>query len=480
MAEQEKRGSTGLALKAGIWYVISNFLVKAMAFITTPIFARLMSEADYGEFSNYASWQSTLLIITGAELHNTLSRAYYDYTDDYDKYVSSVTVAGCLLTLVIYGLFLLCQGWIYSIVAIPPVFVHVLFFTLMCQSCKTIWLARERTLYRYKSVALVSMLNLVVPTLIAVALVLLLPVDRRLEGRIYGTYLPMASIGLICAVSMLCKGRSFRLDHVKYAFKLSLPLLVHYLTVTLLTSSNTIVTKSVLGAEAAAVISITTSVIHILTILFQAVSGAVTTWLMDNLDQKNVSTARKGTLLYTAGVVVVAAGTILVAPELVWILGGEKYAAATPLIPGMVLGIVFQSVAAVFNIVLTYDKNVVKTAVYTGVIAVISIAAKIFLLPDMGYAVLAWINAAAFGALFVVNYVLVKKAGYGSYINIRAIGLVMLVCVGIVACSFFLYQNTLIRYGVIGLCVVLAAAVVFKYRALVMNLLKKKFRKKTR
>lgn len=65
MVETEKRGSTELALKAGLWYVISNFLVKALSFITTPIFARLMTAEQYGEFSNYASWLATLLILAG-------------------------------------------------------------------------------------------------------------------------------------------------------------------------------------------------------------------------------------------------------------------------------------------------------------------------------------------------------------------------------------------------------------------------------
>ena len=61
---KEKRGSTGLAVKAGLWYVISTFLVKGLSFITTPIFSRLLSKEAYGEFSNFASWQVLLLIIT--------------------------------------------------------------------------------------------------------------------------------------------------------------------------------------------------------------------------------------------------------------------------------------------------------------------------------------------------------------------------------------------------------------------------------
>lgn len=478
MSEKIQRGSSSLAIKAGFWYVVSNFLVKAISFITTPIFARLMTAEHYGEFSNYASWQSTLLILTGAELYNTLSRAYYDYTEDYDKYISSVTVTSFFITAGMYVLFLLNQSWIFSVVAIPPQYVHMLFFTLVFQSCKAIWLARERTLYRYKTVAMVSMLNLVIPTLVALALVLWLPEGQRLGGRIYGTYIPMSAIGLVCAAGMFMKGRSFRLEHVKYALKLSLPLLVHYLTVSLLTSSNTIVTKSLMGAEAAALVSITTSTIHILTILFQALSGAVTTWLMDNLNQNNTGVVKKGVVLYSAGVVVVAIGTILLAPEIVWLLGGKQYMAAVDLIPGMVLGIVFQSIASIFNIILTYDKNVVKTALYTGVVAVISIVAKIVLLPVFGYGVLSWVNAIAFGALFVINYILVRKAGYGRFINLKWIAAVILACAVVVGLSFLLYQNSLIRYGIIAVAAVIALAVLVKYRHMVLRFVKAKLNRK--
>ena len=152
MAEKEARGSTKLALKAGAWYVISTFLVKSLSFITTPIFSRLMDKTSYGEFSNYASWQTTLLVLTGAELYNTVNRAYYDHKEDFDKYVSSVSIAAIGFTALVYLVFLLGGDWIYNIVSIPREFVHMMFFTLTFQSCKQIYLARERTLYRYKSV----------------------------------------------------------------------------------------------------------------------------------------------------------------------------------------------------------------------------------------------------------------------------------------------------------------------------------------
>ena len=476
--EKEKRGSTSLALKAGFWYVISTFLVKGLSFITTPVFSRLLSKEAYGEFSNFASWQALLLIITSAEMHNTVARAYYDFENDFDGYVSSVTITSCAVTMLFYAIFLIFGDWLLKLVSIPKEYVHILFFMLMFQACKQIFMARERTLYRYKSVAAISVVNLLVPTLIAVVLVILAQEPQRLSARIYGFYVPSALIGLGCAAVMLWRGKSFKWKHVKFAFVLSLPLMMHYLTAHLLTSSNTIVTKLVLGAEAVSTVSIASSTNHILTILLQAVSGAVTTWLMDNLEQKNVKMSRKGTLLYVAGISVVAIGVMLLAPELVWILGGKQYADSIMLMPGMVTAVLVQSVTTVFTIILTYSKKVVKTALYTGIVSAAGVAAKYFLLPVFGVQVLPVVNIAAFGILLVINYILVRKSGYGKFINIKGIAAVIAVVVAVMLISFLLYKNTVVRYGVIAVIAAAALIVMYKYRAVILKFIRKKFKKK--
>ena len=478
MEDNKQRGSASLAIKAGVWYVISTFLVRGMGFITTPIFSRLMSTAHYGEFSTYASWQAILVIVVGAELHNTVARAYYDFKEDFDGYVSTITIAGCVLTTVFYVLFLLCGSWIFKVVSIPSHLVHILFFTMMCQSCKSIYMARERTLYQYKTVAALSTFIVLVPTLIAVALVVLSPEEKRLDARIYGFYLPTALIGLGCAFVMIRRGKRFNGKYLRYAIVLSLPLMVHYLTAHLLTSSNTIVTKAVLGAEAVALISVASSANHILTILLQAVSGALTTWLMDNMEQNKMASARKGTLLYTGGIAVVACGVILLAPEVVWVLGGTKYAQSTLLMPGMVVSALVQSMTTVFTIILTYKKRVAKTAIITAIVAALCIVAKVFLLPVYGVMSVPYINIAAFGILFAVNYLLVMKAGGASAVHIKGMLAILFAVAVVMFGSYYLYEHDVIRYAIILTCAVAVFAVAYMKRGLIMKIIKKKFGKK--
>ena len=475
MAEKEARGSTKLALKAGAWYVISTFLVKSLSFITTPIFSRLMDKTSYGEFSNYASWQTTLLVLTGAELYNTVNRAYYDHKEDFDKYVSSVSIAAIGFTALVYLVFLFGGDWIYNIVSIPREFVHMMFFTLTFQSCKQIYLARERTLYRYKSVAAISVFNALVPTLISVVMVVLAEQSLRLPARIYGFYGPSTAVGILCGAVLLYRGRGFKVKHCTYAFKLSLPLLVHYLTAYMLTSTNVIVTKNVLGADTAALVSITTSATTVLTLLLQSISGAVTTWLMDCLEQKKYKTARKGLFFYVAGISALSLALIFVSPEIILVLGGSKYAAATELMPGLILAAMIQAVTTVFTIILTYEKRVIATAWCTAVVAIMSIAAKVYLLPVYGVNSLAWINAIAFAVLFVCGYFLVKRTGESaSVVNLKGFVACVALVLGVALAAGLLYQNTLVRWGIIAVAGIATLVGAYIKRDLILGLLKKR------
>lgn len=485
----QQRGSAGLAIKAGFWYVVSTFLVKGLSFITHPIFAGLLSKEDLGAFSNFASWETLLLIITSLEMQNSVARAYYDFKEDFNKYVSSVTLASCGVTLILYGVALLCDDWFSAVTSIPKQYIHILFIMLLFQGSKQIYMAKERTLYRYKSVAVISALNALIPTLSAVAMVML--ADSRgesmLDGRIYGFYVPSSLIGVGCALVLMLKGKGFSWKHCKYGLALSFPLMLHYLTAQLLTSSNSIITTAQLGEEANAVVATASSANHIMTTLLLAVSGAITTWLMDNLNQENVKAVRRGTLLYVAGISVLAIGVILLAPEIVYILGSGKYPESTVLMPGFVVAVLIQSATTIFTIMLTYQKKVVGTAVWTGVIAVLCVLAKYFLLPmydkynpGNGVLILPFINIAAFAALFFINYILVRRSGLGKYLNFKGLVAILALLVLFMAASYFLYDHLWLRVGFIAVLAIVAIIIAIRYRTMIMKIIRKKFKKKSK
>lgn len=451
MEDKVQRGSTSLAVKSGMWYVVGTFITKGLAFLTTPIFARLMSPSDYGEFTNFANWQSLLLIVVSAELYNTLSRAFYDYQEDYDQYSSTVTILGFVLNIFFYVFFLINRNWIFEIVAIPERYVHLMFFAMMMQGCRQVYQVKERTLYKYKAAAAISVLSLVIPTVISIVVVMIVPQSNRLDARMYGFYIPYALIGVYCVFVLLRKKFAFRLKYCKYAFVLALPLLVHYLTTYLLASTNTIITKSCLGAETAAMVSIDVAIMNVLIMLFQSISGALTTWMMDKLQENEIGSIKNCINLYTVGAAVICVAVMVLGPEIVLVIGGAQYKEAVTLLPGFMLSVFLQIISTVFTIILTYRKKVAGTAITTAVIAVLSIIAKIYFLPQFGVEILPFINVISFGIVLVVNYFWIYRFGDGRFFQLLFVLPVILFVVILCLICPYLYNNNVIRYIICGL-----------------------------
>lgn len=453
-----QRGDSVLAFKAGIWYTMSSFLGKAITLITTPIFARLMTVSDYGEFVNFANWAVTILIFTGLELPGTLSKAYYDFKNEYDDYISTITIFGCGITILGYALFLLFPGTIFKLVSIPEQYVHLLFMFVMFTFCQNIFNARERTLYSYKIVALITFVGLFFPTLISILLVYLLPNTNHLSARLYGFYIPYALVGVYCASKLFLKSTIFRVKYCRYAIALSIPLFFHSLAAYLLNSTNIIIAKGLVGSDAAAIVSIASSTTHIFTVFSLSVSGALTTWLMDNLELKKATAVRNGTLYYVGLLAFIVIFSILLGPEIIYFFGGEKYVGSLFLLPPFLFAAFIQSVTAIFIIILTYGKSLVKTAAYTGILSVICVIAKIMLLPNYDLILLAYINIIVFGILFLINYVLVKNVGYVDVINFKGILSIILLTAIFTVGIPLMYETTVFRYTLIIILLMLIAA----------------------
>ena len=47
-------------VKASIWFLICSFFQKGISTITTPIFTRIMTTAEYGHYNVFMSWMNII------------------------------------------------------------------------------------------------------------------------------------------------------------------------------------------------------------------------------------------------------------------------------------------------------------------------------------------------------------------------------------------------------------------------------------
>ena len=84
---------------SGVWYTISSILAKGISILLTPVFARILTKAEYGYYTSFVSWQNILVTVFSLELASSVLRAKFDYSDkDFKHYIFSVTLFGMIFS----------------------------------------------------------------------------------------------------------------------------------------------------------------------------------------------------------------------------------------------------------------------------------------------------------------------------------------------------------------------------------------------
>ena len=153
----EKEVGKRMLLKSGFWYTASMFLTRGMVFITMPIFTRLMTKAQYGDFAVFCSWQSILLIFCSLEVHGTLNLARFDYSEDeYKSYITSSLSLCTLITGALFGLYIAFPHIFDKLFLMKKKYMYIMFATLFTSPALTMFQTKQRVEYKYKTSSAIS------------------------------------------------------------------------------------------------------------------------------------------------------------------------------------------------------------------------------------------------------------------------------------------------------------------------------------
>ncbi|MEF9919197.1 MAG: oligosaccharide flippase family protein [Eubacterium sp.] len=102
-------------LSSSIIYVLGSFLTGGIAFITTPIFTRLLTPEDFGITSVFMTWVSVFTIFIGLQTSSTIATAHIHYDKkEFKPYLSSILFLSTLSFLIISMMMLIFRTTIAS------------------------------------------------------------------------------------------------------------------------------------------------------------------------------------------------------------------------------------------------------------------------------------------------------------------------------------------------------------------------------
>lgn len=435
------------ALKSGIWYMISNFLVKSVGFLTTPIFTRLLTKADFGAYNNYTSWLSIISVFLTLNLHATLISARYDYEDRFDQYIFSMLGLSSLVSfigLVIVNVF---PAQISAFFQIDIRYMNAMLAYLLFFPAITMFQTKEVYLFEYKKSVFCSLLLAISTALLSVVLVVVM--HDKLEARILGSVVPTIVLGIILFVFFGMRGKKIITSFWKYALPISLPYIPHLLSMSLLNSMDRVMITRYCGNEQTALYSLAYSCGAIVTILLTAINNAFAPWLANNLNCKNYKEIRSFSYKYITIFFILVVGIMLLSPEILLILGGKSYMEAIYVLAPVSMGCACQFLYTMYVNVEQFLKKTVGMAIASAVAACVNYVLNYIFIRRIGYLAAAYTTLAGYLCLLAIHIYLVKRLGMSDVFNAKYVIATVIVGVVIMVGITWLYSYSIIRHIVI-------------------------------
>lgn len=345
MKENKKRIGN-IYLKAGLWAMVAEVLVRSISFLSTPVFSRILPMDVYGEAQTFESWMTIWIPVLSLSLYSNIEVAQYRFKEQFKQYVSSVIFLIVSIYFIVFCAALLLRTQLANLLGFTTSTLLVAVIYCCTQSCFLCLLRAQRILLKYKSAALLSAVSTVPAILISVVCCLLsqnLSHTSLYEVRVISFYLPLILVGAVSAGIFVLRNKTMiRMEYWTYALKISAPLVMYQVSLQVLTQSDRIMIKYMDGPAKAALYSLSTTVIYIVEVLNRALESAWIPWLYRQLDTKQYQQVKKAIFMILGGFAVLFVYLILLGPEIIFILGGKNYGEAIWLLGPMLASVTFQ------------------------------------------------------------------------------------------------------------------------------------------
>lgn len=464
--------NNGKALKSGFWYTVGNFMAKSMVFLSSPIFNRLMSKAEVGDFSNYSVWITILAIVFTLDLYSAVSVARFDYKDELDDFIGSSLILGSSITLFFYLLAIIFSNPITKWMGINKFELHIAFvYFLVCPALQ-MYQVKSRIQYKYIVSTTLTMLSTLIAT--AGSLVAVCMLEDKLLGRIAGNYIPLVLFNVAIYVMLLGKAKKISVKYWKYAIAISIPIAIHLLAGTILNLSDKIMIQNIRGNEENAMYSVAYSCGIVITVLWGSINGAWSPWAYEQMDAKNLSDLRKAEkiLMLLWGTLVV--GMMLFGPEILLIVGGKKYMEAKNVIPPVMAAYGIQAVYSFYYNIEVYSKRQRFIAINTTIAAVTNIILNYVFVTKYGYIAAAYTTLVGYIMMLILHIAVVIIIGKGNWYDSRFNIMFSISLIITMFGMIILYMFPIVRYAVIAVFVVAFLIFAIYNRECLIESIKKK------
>ena len=235
-------------MKSGIWYMATDFLLKGMAFITIPIFTRLLSVKDYGLVSVYTTFVGIFAIIAGLDLNTSIGTGINDFKEKKKEFLSSTIFSSLISFLVIFfSISLLFKNQLSKLFDIQKDIFVLSIISGYLSFVFNFYITIKVFEKDYKKKSLMSLINALLNIGLSIWLVTIIK-NNKYYGKVYGDIIAKLILAIILFLVIVIKGKKLIwIKAWKYSFFISLPLIFHHISGMMLSQFDRLAIQKIKG-----------------------------------------------------------------------------------------------------------------------------------------------------------------------------------------------------------------------------------------
>ena len=457
--------------KASLWFLVCAFFQKGIAFISTPIFTRILSTDEYGQYNVFISWKNVVSVIVTLNLFaGVYIRGLVKYSEE--KRVFSSSLQGLTLTLV--GIWSLIyfgfHNFFNQLFNLNSLQMLLMLLTIWTSSVFAFWSMEQRVDNKYRMLVAITVIVTILKPIVSITLIGL--ADDKATARILGVSIVEVVFFVGMFAAQMKRGRVFFEKRFwKHALAFNIPLIPHYLSTSVLNSADCIMVKRMVGESAAGIYSLAYSVSMIMTVFNTALIQTIEPWLYKKINEKKIEDISR--VAYPSFLIVATVNLVLIAiaPEVVRVFAPIEYYDAIYVIPPVAMSVFFMFSYIFFAVFEFYYEKTKLVTLGTTVGALLNIVMNYFFINRYGYIAAGYTTLICYmayaGFHFCFMYLICKRKFDG--IQPYSIKVYFLITGLFLACGFILlkcYENFLARICFIS--IVTIVVILFRKKLLLL------------
>lgn len=453
-----------IQVKASVWALICGVLNKGISVLTTPIFTRLLSTSEYGEYNVFSSWLTILSIIVSFNLSaGVYAQGLVKFEEKKKEFASSMQGLSLVMVAAWSLVYILFKDFWNSVFGLSTVQMLSMLLMIWLGAVVNFWVYEQKNENKYKALVLVTVGVAVISP--ALSIFLIQHREDKVTARILGTLIVEAVFYVWLFVIQLKNGKKFFEGKLwKYALMFNLPLVPHYLSQVVLASSDRIMIERMVGKSEAGIYSLAYSVSMVMLIVNNALMQTLSPWIYRKIkakENREIAPIAYSTLI---GIAVINIILIAFAPEAVKIFAPAEYYAAIRIIPPVAISVFYIYSYDLFAKFAFYYEKQGYITVASIIGALLNIILNYIFINKFGYIAAGYTTLACYMIYALCHYIIMNRVcdkfcgGVRPY-NGKIILLISAAFTALGLLMLLTYNSVIIRYSIIG--VIAVACLVF-------------------